>query len=137
MSFDSYNVPVTGDGILPVRLFGERLDFNRLKAMEIPWLICYGEHDDLVEKDTALAPLDWVPAEVTPFPKGHVAMATSWSHPKSACALHTRFGEGNWRGPVRFHLDLEAAADKPADAKRKAPAKKAKPRKTKAAGTSA
>jgi hypothetical protein len=75
--------------------------------MNIPWLICYGEHDDLVEKETALAPLDHLEAEVTPFPKGHVAIATSWSSPTSACALHTRFGEGNWRGPVRFHLDLE------------------------------
>jgi hypothetical protein len=46
---------------------------------------------------------------VTPFPKGHVAIATSWSDNRSACALHTRFGEGNWRGPVRFHLDLEDA----------------------------
>ena len=51
----------------------------------------------------------YVPAEVTPFPKGHVSVATSWSDPKSACALHTRFGAGNWRGPVRFHIDLNDA----------------------------
>ena len=107
MSFDSYKVPITDDGTLPVKLFGKKLNFKRLKEMAIPWLICYGENDDLVEKDTALAPLDYIEAEVTPFPKGHVAMATSWSDPNSACALHTRFGDGNWRGPVRFQLDLD------------------------------
>lgn len=107
MSFASYNVPITSDGTLPVKLFGRKLNIKRLKEKRIPWLICYGEHDDLVEKDTALAPLDYIEAEVTPFPKGHVAMATSWSDPQSACALHTRFGEGNWRGPIRFQLDLD------------------------------
>jgi hypothetical protein len=40
-----------------------------------------------------------------------VAIATSWSDPDSACALHTRFGDGQYRGPVRFHLDLDAAFD--------------------------
>jgi hypothetical protein len=109
MSYASYNVPITDDGTLPVKLFGKKLNFKRLKEMAIPWLICYGENDDLVEKDTALAPLDYIEAEVTPFPKGHVAMATSWSDPNSACALHTRFGEGNWRGPVLFQLDLDRA----------------------------
>jgi hypothetical protein len=109
ISHESYNEPITSDGTLPVRLFGHKLNLKRLKEKKIPWLICYGESDDLVEKDTALAPLDHIEVEVTPFPKGHVAIATSWSHPDSACGLHTRFGEGDWRGPVRFHMDLEAA----------------------------
>jgi hypothetical protein len=61
-----------------------------------------------VEKETALAPIDYIDAEVTVFPKGHVAIATSWSHPNSACALHTRFGDKNYRGPVRYQLDLDA-----------------------------
>lgn len=124
MSFASYNTPIAADGTLPVKLFGKKLNLNRLAAMGIPWLICYGEHDDLVEKETALAPLDHIEAEVTPFPKGHVAIATSWSDPESACALHTRFGEGNYRGPVRFQLDLEKAQAKP---------RKSKPRSKKAA----
>jgi hypothetical protein len=109
ISFASYNIPITADGTLPIQLFGRKLNLKRITEKKIPWLICYGTQDDLVEKETALAPLDYIPAEVTPFPKGHVAMATSWSDPKSACALHTRFGEGNWRGPVRFQLDLNAA----------------------------
>ncbi len=117
MSFASYNVPITEDGTLPVRLFGNELNLKRLKEKKIPWLICYGTEDDLVEKETALAPLDFIDAEVTPFPKGHVAIATSWSSPDSACALHTRFGEGNYRGPVLFHMDLDAALTKAASEK--------------------
>jgi hypothetical protein len=107
MSFVSYNTPITQDGTLPVALFGRKLNLHRLKEKQIPWLICYGLNDNLVEPPTALAPLDHVEAEVSAFPKGHVAIATSWSDPKSACALHTRFGEKNCRGPVRFQLDLE------------------------------
>lgn len=74
-------------------------------------MICYGQHDDLVEPDTALAPLDYIDAEVAAFPKGHVAIATSWSHPESDFALHTRFPDGVTRGPVRFQLDLQSALD--------------------------
>jgi poly(3-hydroxyalkanoate) synthetase len=110
MSFDSYNIPITKEGTLPVKLFGKKLNLKRLKEKGIQWLICYGEKDDLVEKETALAPLDYIDAEVTAFPKGHVAIATSWSHPNSACALHTRFGDKNYRGPVRFQLDLNKSS---------------------------
>lgn len=91
-------------------LFGRLLDSHRLRERKIPWLICYGENDDLLEPGVALAPLDFIEAEVTSFPKGHVALATSRSDPTSKCALHTLFGEKRQRGPVRFHLDLDAAA---------------------------
>ena len=115
VSFAAYNKPIAANGDLPVTLFGRKLNLKRLSEKKIPWLICYGEEDDLVEKEAALTPTKWVDAEVTPFPKGHVAIATSWSHPDSACALHTRFGEGNWRGPVRFQLDLDApSTERPA-----------------------
>ncbi len=107
MSFDSYTIPITKEGTLPVKLFDRTLNLKRLEEMGIKWLICYGERDDLVDKEDALAPLDYVNAEVTPFPKGHLAMATSWSHPDSDCALHTTFGD-SFRGPVRYQLDLEA-----------------------------
>ncbi|MBC2744312.1 MAG: metal transporter [Desulfosarcina sp.] len=73
ISFASYNTPITEDGTLPVRLFGGKLNLKRIQEKKIPWLICYGIHDDLVEKETALAPLDHIDAELTPFPKGHVA----------------------------------------------------------------
>jgi len=107
MSFVSYNTPITTDGTLPVTLFGRKLNLRRLKEKRIPWLICYGLNDNLVEPPTALAPLKHLEVEVSAFPKGHVAIATSWSDPQSACALHTRFGDKNYRGPVRFQLDLE------------------------------
>lgn len=106
MSFDSYNIPVTEDGTLPVTIFGRKLNFHGISEKKIPWLLCYGETDDLVEKEVALVPLDFIDVEVTPFPKGHVAIATSWSHPGTACALDTVFGPGKHRGPVRFQLDL-------------------------------
>jgi hypothetical protein len=108
MSFASFNIPITKDGVLPVQLFGKKLQFKRIKEKKLPWLICYGEKDDLVESPAALAPMDYIPVETTPFPKGHVAIATSWSHPLSEYPLHGRFGENNrYRGPVRFHMDLE------------------------------
>jgi len=115
MSFASYNTPLCDDGTLPVRLFGRKLNFKRLTEKKVPWLICYGEKDDLVEKETALAPLDYIDAEVSAFPKGHVAIATSWSLPSSECAPHKVFGEKNYRGPVRFHLDLDQASGRPDD----------------------
>jgi hypothetical protein len=108
MSFASYNIPITADGTLPVKILDRTLNFKRIREKKIPWLICYGERDDLVEPETALAPTKHVPAEVTAFPRGHIAIATSWSNPESACALHKRFGKEQMRGPVRYHLDKEA-----------------------------
>ncbi len=105
MSFASFNNPISKDGTLPLKLFGKRLNINRIKEKKIPWLICYGENDDLVEAASALAPLNYMDVEVTPFPKGHVAIATSWSNPNSAYGLHKVYGEARHRGPVRFQLD--------------------------------
>ncbi len=124
MSFASYNIPIDKEGTLPVKLFDTPLNLKRITARNIPWLICYGQQDDLVEPDTALAPLDYVGAEVAAFPKGHVAIATSWSHPDADYALHTRLPDQNARGPVRFQLDLEkeleaAAASTPRPSKPK------------------
>lgn len=114
MSYKSYTIPVTEDGTLPITMFGKKLNFHGIKEKGISWLLCYGEDDDLVEKEVALAPLDFIDVEVTPFPKGHVAIATSWSHPDSKCKLDTRFGTNSTRGPVRFHLDLSEELSKDA-----------------------
>lgn len=108
LSFASYSRPITKEGELPFTAFGRPLNLHDIEKKKVPWLICYGQSDALVEKETALAPLDFIQAEVSPFPKGHVAIATSWSHPASEYALHTRFGDKEqYRGPVRFQLDLE------------------------------
>jgi hypothetical protein len=112
ISYASFKHPIGKDGTLPVKLLGRTLNLKRLQEKKIPWLICYGKQDDLVEPSTALAPLDHVDAEVTAFPKGHVAMATSWSHPGSAYALHLRYKDENTRGPVRFQLDLQQQIDR-------------------------
>ena len=114
MSFSSYTIPVAGDGTLPVKLFGKKLNFKRIKEKGIKFLICCGDKDDLVDKPSALAPLDYIDAEVTVFPKGHAAIATSWSKPDSRYALDTRFGD-NCRGPVRYQLDLEKELDEKFD----------------------
>ncbi len=134
MSFDSYNIPVAKDGTLPVTLFDRKLNFKRIAEKGVKWLICYGLKDDLVEPNTALAPQDFIDVETSGFPKGHVAIATSWSNPRSECALHTRFGENKSRGPVRFQLDLDEALNSSEPRKKKpaakSKAKKAEPSKT-------
>jgi len=107
LSFDSYTRPIAPDGTLPVGLFGQKLNLKRMAEKNIPWLICYAEDDDLVDRDAALAALDYIDAEVTVFPKGHGAIATSWSFPESECPLHKPFGGGK-RGPVCFQLDLDS-----------------------------
>lgn len=111
MSFDSYTIPITKDGTFPIKIFGRRLNFDYIKEKKIKVLICYAEQDDLVDKPATLAPLDYIDAEVTAFPKGHGAIATSWSLPSSKYALHKKFSD-NSRGPVRFQLDLQAAIQK-------------------------
>ncbi|MCP3924177.1 MAG: metal transporter [Desulfobacterales bacterium] len=106
-SYDSFSKSVEQNGELPVRLFGEHLNFKRISEKNIKWMICYGENDDLVEKSSALAPLDHIPVETTSFPKGHVAIATSWSDPDSKYALDKRFGKRKGRGPVLFHMERD------------------------------
>ena len=107
LSHASYTVPIAVDGTMPVTLFGKELNIRRIGESGIPWLICTCEADAVVDPPAALAPLDWVKAEVTMFPKGHSSIATSWSVPTSQYALHKNFGK--YRGPVRFHLDLQGA----------------------------
>jgi len=114
LSFDSYTNPVAGDGTLPVKLFGRHLNFKSIREKGIKWLICIAENDELVEKSAALAPLDYVDAEVTTFPKGHTSIAILWSSPGSQCPIHMRYGNApcdtdSSRGPVRFQLDLDEA----------------------------
>ena len=116
LSFDSYTKPISPDGTLPITLFGEKLNMKRIAEKNIPWLICYAEDDDLVDKAAALAPLDYIDAEVTVFPKGHGAIATSWSFPESECPLHKPF-DGQ-RGPVCFQLELDHTATEQAKGKK-------------------
>ncbi len=113
MSFDSYTIPVSSGGDLPFRLFGRRLNFDYMREKGIRFLICYAGNDDLVDPPAALAPQDFIEVELTEFPKGHAAIATSWSDPDTEYALHKRYPNGQ-RGPVRFQLDLDEALSSPA-----------------------
>jgi hypothetical protein len=106
MSFDSYTIPVTSSGDLPVKLFGRRLNFHYLQEKGIKFQICYAAKDDLVDPASALAPKDYIDVELTEFPKGHAAIATSWSDPTTEFGLHKRYSGGR-RGPVRFQLDMD------------------------------
>lgn len=107
MSFDSYTIPISSRGDLPFKLFGKRLNFDYLREKGIRFQICYAAKDDLVDPKSALAPMDFTEVEPTEFPKGHAAIATSWSDPSTEFALHKVY-PGGARGPVRFHLDLDA-----------------------------
>lgn len=106
MSFKSYTIPITEEGILPFRLFGEELRLDYINEKGIKFLICYAAEDDLVDPPSAIAPADFVDVELTEFPKGHASIATSWSHPDSQYAVNKVFPNGA-RGPVRFQLDLD------------------------------
>jgi len=118
MSFASYSIPIDEEGALPITLFGRKLVLKRMEEKKVPWLVCIADGDDLVDKEASLTALNYIDAEVCVFPKGHASIATSWSIPTSACALHILFPKDMpppvescrmSRGPVRFHMDLEAA----------------------------
>ncbi len=122
MSYDSYTIPIDKEGNLPVSLFGRKLNLKRIAEKKIPWLTCIAEGDDLVDSEAALAALDHLgtQVEVCVFPKGHAAIATSWSIPTSQCALHLHFHPPQTpalgycktcRGPVCFQIDLDAALE--------------------------
>lgn len=115
LSHKSFTYPISKDGALPFRLFDRPLNLGRLKEKSIKWLLCFAENDDLIDREAALAATDYVNAEVVSFPKGHAAIATSWSFPASECSLDMDFfgtacSRGESRGPVRFQLDLDEAA---------------------------
>jgi len=110
MSFDSYTIPISPLGDLPFKFFGRSLNFDYIREKGIKFLICYAAKDDLVDPPAALAPRDYVDVELAEFPKGHAAIATSWSDPATEYGLHKVFSNGQ-RGPVRFHLDLNAELD--------------------------
>lgn len=120
LSFTMFRNPISENGTLPVRIFGRELNLHRMEEMGIRWLMCVAQKDDLVDWEASVAPLDHISAEVCVFPKGHVAIATSWSNLKTECAVDKLFPppkgvvipsrgrrkDGLCRGPVRFQLDL-------------------------------
>jgi poly(3-hydroxyalkanoate) synthetase len=112
LSMKSFSVPITARGEFPVKLFGRTVTFDYMREKEIPFQICYGAQDALVEPPSSLIATSFVSAEPTEFPKGHAAILTTWSHPESEYALDKLLPNGR-RGPVRFHLDLDGKLTEP------------------------
>ncbi len=116
LSQKSFSYPISKDGTLPFRLFDRPLNLGRFREKGMKWLLCFAENDDLIDREAALAATDFVNAEIVSFPKGHASIATSWSFPASECSLDMDFfgtacSHGQSRGPVRFQLDLDDAAN--------------------------
>ncbi len=107
LSFESYRRPVSDDGTLPVRLFGRQLNFKRIRDRKIPYLICYAEKDNLVDPAAALAPMDFIDVELSSYPRGHVAIATSNLDPEAGDGAYVCTNTG-CAGPVEFQLRLDA-----------------------------
>lgn len=98
-SLDTFSKPITANGTMPVSLFGKPLNIKRINEKRIRCLICIAEKDTLVPREVTTAPLDFVKAELTVFPGGHVArLVKEGLEPISG------------PDPVKFHLDMEKAA---------------------------
>lgn len=107
LSAESFAKPISPDGTLPLTLFNQTLNLEHLKRIGVRWMVCVAETDNIVERDAALAPLNHIEAEVCVFPKGHAAIATSHSSPKSPFAFNQIFQHNGetYKGPVVFHLE--------------------------------
>ena len=107
----TYIKPVLEDGTLVVKVFDRKLNFKYINKLGIKYQICICKDDHIVKREDALIPCNFVDAEVTEFPKGHMAIMTTWSNPSSEYSVDKRFGDRKqYRGPVRFHMDLDEEA---------------------------
>ncbi|MCP4177762.1 MAG: hypothetical protein GY756_08350 [bacterium] len=106
-----YIKPISSDGTMPVKVFGEILNFNYINKLGIKYQICICKDDNIVKREDALIPCQFVDAEITEFPKGHMSIMTTWSNPETEYSVDKRFGDNEqYRGPVRFHMDLNEEA---------------------------
>jgi len=80
-SYASYTIPITPEGVLPIKRFGQPVSFNWFKQHpEVLFKLFYAGDDDLVDEPTALAPQKHGAVEkknVHDMKRGHVAGATS------------------------------------------------------------
>jgi hypothetical protein len=104
---DAYINPIAPDGVFPARAFGKKLNLKRMNEKKIDFYVCFAEKDFVVPPSTCKTVTKWVKAEVVAFPKGHAAIATSWSKPGSECFVGNEFG--GKRGPLKYYLDLQKA----------------------------
>lgn len=106
MSAQTYKIPITDDGTLPVTLFDQALNLHDLKTLGVKWYAAYSTGDDLVDPDSVVTILDHLQhdsvLELTAFPGGHVSILTSHSGEHSKFPLDGEFNGS--RGPVKFHM---------------------------------
>lgn len=106
MSTTTFQQPISPEGILPVKLFGDELNIKNLEKMGVKWYQGYAKRDDLVPVACATAAnrfLDEKTLEAVEFPGGHVSILTSphsWKSP-----INGHFGDK--RGPVAWLLEFE------------------------------
>jgi poly(3-hydroxyalkanoate) synthetase len=104
--YEAYINPIAEDGTFPATAFGKKLNLKRLDEKGIKVYVCYAEKDYIVPPATCQTLKKWVNIEEVAFPKGHAAIATSWSKPGSECFIGSEFG--GKRGPLKYYLDLQA-----------------------------
>ena len=111
MSTITFQQPISKDGILPVKLFGEDLNIKHLGKMGVKWYQAYAIRDDLVTPACATAAnkfLDKTSLESVPFPGGHVSIMTSpynWRAPLNGHFTNSK-GE-QFRGPIAWQLEFD------------------------------
>lgn len=115
MSSCTFQRPINDDGTLPVTLFGKELRIQDLAKLGVKWYQNYAIKDDLVTPPCATAGNKFLEGtgvvESVAFHGGHVAILTS-PYAKKA-PVNGEFVDGTGkkaRGPVKFMLDLAAAA---------------------------
>lgn len=109
LSLLSYTRPISEDGTLPIKLFGEDMNINHFDTYGIPWLVCRGSKDGLIGEGSARVPVKkLLSATESVFPGGHGVIATVYPDPNSTCPLNGSFEvDGRtYVGPVKWQLDL-------------------------------
>ena len=111
MSSCTFQQPIGADGTLPVQLFGQPLNVQKLADLKIKWYQNYAIKDDLVTPPCATAAnrfLDGTDVvESVAFHGGHVAILTSpYAKKAPVNGTFTDATGKKVRGPVKFMLDM-------------------------------
>ncbi|SUS05768.1 conserved hypothetical protein [uncultured Defluviicoccus sp.] len=111
MSSCTFQQPIGADGTLPVQLFGQPLNVQKLADLKIKWYQNYAIKDDLVTPPCAVAANKFLEksdvVESVAFHGGHVAILTSPYAKKAPVNGTFTDATGNKvRGPVKFMLDM-------------------------------
>ena len=111
MSSCTFQQPIGQDGTLPVQLFGQPLNVQKLADLKIKWYQNYAIKDDLVTPPCATAANRFLEKsdviESVAFHGGHVAILTSpYAKKAPVNGTFTDATGKKVRGPVKFMLDM-------------------------------